>query len=226
MIDTFEPKLDILPLAQRKLWEELVDVPAEFTLCGGTAVALHLGHRESVDFDFFGTKEFSPVEFAEQIPFLRDATITQSEPNTISAVVDRGGPIKVSFFGLTKISLLKEPHVTKDIHLKVASLLDLSGMKAAVVQKRAEKKDYLDIDAILTSGQINLPEALAAAKAIYGGNFNPESTLKALCYFGDGNVGSLPVDVKQRLVKAATQVDLDEMPVLDSLSKGNGGAKP
>lgn len=50
----FSPRLDIL--AQRRLWAKLSAVPDEFTLYGGTALALHLGHCNSVDFDFFGSR--------------------------------------------------------------------------------------------------------------------------------------------------------------------------
>jgi hypothetical protein len=46
-----EPKLAILPPEQRRLWPELRDIPRGFVLYGGTAIALHLGHRQSVDFD-------------------------------------------------------------------------------------------------------------------------------------------------------------------------------
>jgi hypothetical protein len=47
----FAPRLDILPLAQRLLWDAFSAIPAEFTVYGGTAIALHLGHRQSLDFD-------------------------------------------------------------------------------------------------------------------------------------------------------------------------------
>ena len=57
----FAPKLDILPTAQRRLWEELKAIPAAFTLYGGTAIALHLGHRQSIDFDFFGVACIRPL---------------------------------------------------------------------------------------------------------------------------------------------------------------------
>ncbi len=56
MATAFIPRLDILPLPQRRLWAELSAVPPEFVLYDGTALALHLGHRESVDFDFFGNR--------------------------------------------------------------------------------------------------------------------------------------------------------------------------
>lgn len=58
----FRPRLDVLPEAQRRLWEELCAVPDEFTLYGGTALALHLGHRQSVDFDFFGSRAIDVAE--------------------------------------------------------------------------------------------------------------------------------------------------------------------
>jgi hypothetical protein len=48
----FYPRLDVLPAAQKRLWRELSSVPDEFVLYGGTALALHFGHRTSSDFDF------------------------------------------------------------------------------------------------------------------------------------------------------------------------------
>lgn len=227
MTEKFKPRLDILPKAQRRLWDELVGTPSEFTLYGGTAIALHLGHRDSIDFDFFGKKEFDPIKLAARVPFTKDARITQSEPNTLTVSIDRGGAVKVSFFGLPSIPHLAKPCIAEDINLKIASLLDLAGMKASVIQSRAEAKDYLDIDAILTAGHVDLPMALAAAKAIYGRSFNPESTLKALCYFDDGNVNSLPEETKKRLVKAAVAVNLDKLPTIKPLpSDYTKGVKP
>jgi hypothetical protein len=97
----------------------------------------------------------------------------------------------------------------------VAALIDLAGMKAATVQHRAEVKDYLDIDALLQAGAVDLPTALAAASAIYGRQFNPQITLKALCYFEDGNVHTLAQAVKDRLVRAVDAVDLSCLPRLN-----------
>jgi len=52
---TFQPHIDILPPAQRRLWPELSATPDEFTLHDGTAIGPRLGHRPSVDFDFFAS---------------------------------------------------------------------------------------------------------------------------------------------------------------------------
>ena len=204
--------LEILPHAQRLIWPELACIPKEFTLYGGTAIALYLGHRESIDFDFFGTKEFDPLFLASTLPLLANAQIIQSAPSTLTALLSRGaGTLKLSFFGVPAISRLKETY-TADNGLQIASMLDLAGTKVSVVQVRAELKDYIDIDAILSAGEIDLPTALGAGKAIYGSSFNPQSTLKALCYFEDGNVHLLAGDVRQRLVKAATSVVLAKIP--------------
>jgi hypothetical protein len=208
----FLPKLECLPASQRRLWRELDTVPEEFVLYGGTALALHLGHRESVDFDFFGNRSFDPALLKEKIPFLSGVQPTQLEPNTLSAIVDREGPVKVSFFGVPRIRRILSPHRAPDNGLRIASLLDLAGTKVALVQQRAEAKDYRDIDAILQDGQIDLPTALAAALAIYGPDFNTQITLKALSFFGDGNLASLPRYVQDRLAKEAREVDLDRLP--------------
>lgn len=211
----FSPRLDVLPEAQRRLWGELIAVPDEFTLYGGTALALHLGHRKSVDFDFFGKRALDVSTLEDEIPFLADADIVQREKNTLSVIVERGGPVRVSFFGVPKLPQLASPLMSKDNRLKVASLLDLAGTKASVLQVRAEARDYIDMDALIRIGGVGLPFALAAAEKLYGPSFNPEITLKALSYFEDGNLHRLPTDMKFRLADAVNKVDLDHLPSVD-----------
>ncbi len=74
---------------------------------------------------------------------------------------------------------VSSPDTADDNGVQVASLLDVAGCKMAVVQTRAEGKDYRDIAALLENG-ISLPKALAAAKAIYGDQFELRTTLRAL----------------------------------------------
>jgi hypothetical protein len=78
---TFRPNLTILLPAQMKLWPELDAIPDHFTLYGGTALALRLGHRNSVDFDFFSNQPFDPEELGKAISFLRGAEKVQVAPN-------------------------------------------------------------------------------------------------------------------------------------------------
>jgi hypothetical protein len=168
-MNAFTPRLDILAEAQRGLWPELAQVPAEFTLYGGTAIALQLGHRQSVDFDFFSSQPFDPHELQESIPFLADATVELSKANTLTVFVDRGKRVAVSFFGLPWLRSLRLPWVCADNGLKVASLLDLAATKASAVQGPAEAKDYLDIYALMTLGGIAPTEMLKAAGASTAG---------------------------------------------------------
>jgi hypothetical protein len=216
-MNRFPPHLEILPPAQRQLWAELGEVPAEFTLYGGTAIALQLGHRQSVDFDFFGSRSFDPAKVQASMPFLANARIIQKERNTLTVILNREVPVAVSFFGVPNLPRLVPPFVSDDNGLRVASLLDLAGTKASVVQVRPEKKDYVDLDVLITKGGITLPMALTAAQALYGSAFNPQITLKALSYFEDGNLRQLPEDSKTRLATAAREVDLDHLPSLEQL---------
>jgi len=217
MADDFSPRLDILPKPQRRLWDEFASVPAEFVLYGGTAIALHLGHRRSLDFDFFGSQAFDPATLGTSIPFMTVATITQREPNTLSGIVHRGGPVRLSFFGVPRLPRLAPPHIAPDNRLRVASLLDLAGTKVNVVQLRAEAKDYRDIAAILRDGRIDLPTALASAQALYGPQFNPQIALKALSFFDEGNLRRLSKATKDHLAKAVRAVDLDRLPTIARL---------
>jgi len=215
----FSPHLEILPAPQLALWNELSEVSREFGLYGGTALALHLAHRQSVDFDLFGSRALDLARIEQGISFLKGANIIQRDKNTLSAIVDRGGPVKVSFFGVPNLPRLSAAVVAEDNGLGIASLLDLAGTKASVVQVRAEAKDYIDIDALITAGKVELPLALSAAQRLYGSTFNPQITLKALSFFDDGDLRLLPEDMKLRLATAAREVDLDHLPGIDRFTR-------
>ena len=212
----FTPNLSTLPTAQRALWRELEATPDHFTLYGGTALALYLGHRTSVDFDFFSNATFDPDDLAKNVPYLKDAERIQVAPNTLSCRVDRDGPVLVSFFGDLNLGQAGGREQVEGMKLYVAALLDIAGTKAAVVQKRAEVKDYLDIDALLRHG-IDLPTILAAGAVVYGRQFNPLVTVKALSYFDD--LPGLPAEVRTRLTAA---VDVTRLPALTAYSKRRG----
>ncbi|HTT84463.1 MAG TPA: nucleotidyl transferase AbiEii/AbiGii toxin family protein [Rhizomicrobium sp.] len=214
MTESFSPRLEILPPPQRRLWDELSQIPPGFVLYGGTAIALHLGHRESADFDFFSDRRLDEMRLAPSVPLLANAVITQRAPDTLSCIVDREGPVKLSFFGLPALGRLRTPVTSPDNGLRIASLPDLAATKMAVVQMRAEARDYIDIDALIERARIDLATALAGATAIYGAQFNAQLTLKALSYFGDGNLRQLSRAVRDRLVQAVKAVDLDRLPLI------------
>ncbi|HEV2957888.1 MAG TPA: nucleotidyl transferase AbiEii/AbiGii toxin family protein [Xanthobacteraceae bacterium] len=206
--------MEILPAAQRRLWPELAETPGEFTLYGGTAIALRLAHRQSVDFDFFTLASFEPNALLRKIPYLRDAVPRQASTNTLSATVDRGGVVQLSYFGGLGIGQVASDEIAEGAGFRVASLIDLAGMKAAVLPQRVELRDYLDIHALLTKGGIPLAEMLAAARVIYGVQFNPLLTLKALAYHEDLALAELPKSARDDLSAAATAIDFRSLPTL------------
>ncbi len=207
----FSPKLDILPPAQRRLWDELGGTPRHFVLYGGTALALHLGHRQSVDFDFFSREHFDPAKLAASIPYLNGARLSLEE-NTVNARVDRQGEVRVSLFGGLKLQPLTPPSDLAPPGIQVASITDIAATKLATVQSRSEAKDYLDLHAILAGGHLDLPHALAAARAAYGQQFNAYASLRALTYYDDGNLATVPPGVRLDLVRASAAVDLNHLP--------------
>src|SRR5260370_7721474 len=121
----FKPNLSILPEPQRQLWAELRNTPKTFVLYGGTALALRLGHRQSEDFDFFSNLPFHPNALRDSIPYLKHAEMTQFQDNTLTAVVDRNGPVKLSFFGSLGINREKAPDVVQKNGFQIPSIPDL-----------------------------------------------------------------------------------------------------
>jgi len=186
----FTPKLEILPPAQRRLWDELRHTPKHFVLYGGTALALRLAHRSSEDFAFFSNHSFAPDLLRKAILYLQDAEMSQFDENTLTAIVDRTGPVKVSFFGGLTLNRIQDPDTTPDNGIQIASLLDIAATKLATIQQRAQARDYEDIAAIVAEGA-SLSDALAAASTAYGKQFNGALSLKALTYFADGDLPQL-----------------------------------
>lgn len=209
-----EPVLDTLPPPQRQLWDELHATPAHFVLYGGTALALRLAHRESEDFDFFSNESFDADRLLAEVPYLRGAHVLQRENDTLTCLADRGGPIRVSFFGGLKLNRINDPEPAAGPAILVASLLDIAATKVQVVQSRALAKDYLDLESLIRVSNIPLDRMLRAAIAVYGETFNPLITLKALSFYGDGDLGEIGQRVRKRLTTAATEVDITKVEAL------------
>ncbi len=146
------------------------------------------------------------------VPYLRRASVVQREENTLTCIVDRDGPVRVSFFGGLALNRVNSPQRAAAAGILVASLLDLGATKAHVVQSRAFSKDYIDLDALTQLGGVPLSSMLGAAAAVYGRHYNPLLTVKALTYFGDGDLDELPPQVRSRLSGAAMALDLGELP--------------
>ena len=141
--------------------------------------------------------------------------MSQFEENTLTAIVDREGPVKVSFFGGLRLNRVQDPDVMVDNGIQVASLLDVAATKLATVQQRAQARDYEDLVALVDAG-VSLSEMLAAAQAVYGRTFNGALSLKALTFFADGDLPRLSASLQDRLRALASQVKLTQIPSMQA----------
>jgi Nucleotidyl transferase AbiEii toxin, Type IV TA system len=200
--------VDVLPPAQRAFWEkDLTALPTGWVLYGGTAIALHLGHRQSHDFDFFSSNELDRTALKRSCRLVADAKTLQDEPNTLTLVAETAGaPIKLSFFGGIDFGRVGDPVRVNNV-ARIASRLDLLGTKLATVTQRIESRDYVDIAALLTSG-LTINEGVGALLALYGKQASGVQSVKTIAWFKDGNLEQLlPAAVRECLIKAAAAYD-------------------
>jgi Nucleotidyl transferase AbiEii toxin, Type IV TA system len=224
----FKPRMDILPVAQQRLWPELhPSIKLGLVLYGGTAIALRLGHRPSVDFDFFTEKPLDKAVLQSAFPFLQRSTVLQDEPNAYTVLVPCGNTqdqhLKVSFFGTIGFGRIGEPEITDDGTLQVATLDDLMATKVKVILQRIEAKDYRDIAAMVKAG-VSLSKGLSAAREMYGHSFQPSESLKAMVYFEGGDLHTLTQNEKEALIAAASAVR--DLPKLEIVSRELALASP
>lgn len=206
----FTPHMEILPAAQKQLWPHLqMAAKLGFVLYGGTAIALRLGHRTSVDFDFFTEKPLDKPLLQTAFPFVKKAQLLQDQLNTLTLLIsphETSQPsIKVSFFGEISFGRVGKPEITNDGILQVASLDDLMATKTKVILQRIEMKDYQDLAAMLKFG-VDLAKGLASAKSMFGHIFQPSESLKAMVYFKGGDLENLSLQERETLIHAASQI--------------------
>jgi hypothetical protein len=171
----------------RKLGPLVTD--AGFYLAGGTAVALQLGHRESVDFDWFTPSSLDdPLAFAG---FLQShgvaLTAPKVAPGTLHGRVDG---VRCSFLSY-RYPLLTPALRAEEYACDLASLTDLACMKLAAIAQRGARKDFLDIAVIANTG-LTLPQMLDLYRQKYGAQ-DVGHVLASLCYFDDAEHDPMPV---------------------------------
>lgn len=212
----FSARAAVLPPAQLRLWPQLSKLTGlGMVLYGGTAVALRLGHRSSVDFDFFTERPLDREGLGRAFPALNRAKVLQEAKDTLTVLVVDSvvaqEHVKVSFFGGVTMGRVGEPARTDDEILEVASLEDLMATKLKVLLQRIEAKDYFDIAAMVEAG-VSLSGGLSAARVLYGSSFQPSESLKALTYFEGGDLAALPGTIRKTLIQAASGVG--DLPVV------------
>ncbi len=181
--------VEVLPEDQRACLQTLGPAATHlgFYLGGGTAVALHLGHRRSIDFDWFTTRfPVPPVELAESLRLLG----VNQETTSLAAgtVHGRIGGVKVSFLEFRPPLL--EPSVEWHAYqCRLASCRDLAAMKLLAVTQRGTKKDFIDVHAL--SHVLPLDEMLDCYCQRFGVS-DTARVLAGLCYFDSAETDPMP----------------------------------
>lgn len=188
----FNPHLEILSEVQQWVYPQLRNLKdLGFVLYGGSALALQLGQRQSVGFEFFLHGRLKQKLLRGACPLLGDESLVtqiQDSENTVTFEIsppDSGkGIATISFFGNLGYGRVGEPRLTEDGVLVVASALDIFATKLKGVIQRPSTEDFADIIRLIKS-QESLLEALEAASILFGTDFSPMLALKALSYFDE-----------------------------------------
>jgi predicted nucleotidyltransferase component of viral defense system len=178
----------ILPSGTVRAWQELAPkLPTQLYLGGGTAVAVHLAHRESRDLDFFFHGNAVNLNaLAEHLSSAGDFAITSESAGTLRGLY---ADTKVEFFHADEgrpQHLLEEPTTVGG--LRVAGLKDLMAMKLKVVGDRGELRDYYDIKMIEQQTGLTVEDGLALFIERYDASSTSETIrhiVTALGYLDD-----------------------------------------
>ena len=173
-------KLFILTESRKKTLPLLVSWKEKFYLAGGTGLALQIGHRDSVDFDFFSNNSFDPnIKIKELLKHFdqKSFSVTQIENNTLSILLN--SEIKISF--MTYDYPLVKPLISSE-YLNIASIPDIACMKLSTIMQRSALKDYVDLYEIMKI--YNLEQLLSFSKKKYP-TIDLAVILKSLSYLDD-----------------------------------------
>jgi len=158
----------------------LQDFFKSFYLAGGTACALHLGHRTSNDLDFFSNKEILPFEIQNTLRSSGHFITDYSDSQTL---IGRFNETKISFFHYD-YPLIGD--LLDLFSIKISSLEDIGCMKIDTISSRGSKRDFVDLYFILRKFDISLKEFFQYFEKKYGKeNYNIYHVLKSLVYFED-----------------------------------------
>ncbi len=169
---------EILEEKQKKLLTLLSKFSPQFGLVGGTAIALHLGHRRSIDFDLFTTVDFDTDKIRGIIrkEYLIQEVLVEN-PNELTIFVDS---VKMTFYKYPFNINFSLPFL--DV-INIPDLSILGAMKAFALGKRAKWKDYVDLYFIFK--KLNLKDIVDKAKQLFLGEFNEKLFREQLSYFND-----------------------------------------
>jgi len=155
-------------------------------LAGGAALALQLGHRRSLDFDWFTRITLKPADVLKDVRSLgMPVHVRQNDEGTFLAQV---GGIDYSVFRY-RYELVGK--LLEHEGCQLASVRDIAAMKMTAIVQRATKRDYVDLYALLQNRAVTLGETVSAMQRKYPG-VDPRLAIRAMTYFEDVDRQPMP----------------------------------
>lgn len=192
-------QLDVLPLISQ--------FNREFYLVGVTAIALHIGHRQSIDFDLFKQKKLHRKKIIDKIrTFSKSYTITRNVDEQLNLIIQN---VKFTFF--------EYPYEIKascnfDSIIKMPDLLTLAAMKAFALGRRSKWKDYVDIYFIIKE-HYSINEIAEKAISIFEDSFSEKQFRAQLSFFDDIDYSEEITYLKQAVSNGEIKLFLTEKAV-------------
>lgn len=171
---------EALKLEQKKIFEKLKNFP-EFYLVGGTALAIQIGHRISIDFDLFSRKEISLTLLGKIKRVFKEAQVRVilNHSEQLSVKINN---VKIDFVKYKFPLILK---LIKFEDVKIVQIPEIAAMKAYTLNYRGTLKDYVDLYFILKGKYTTLKEIKEIAEKKYKDDFNFKLFLEQLIYLKD-----------------------------------------
>jgi hypothetical protein len=201
---------EILTSKQRELFPYISQFNRTFYLVGGTAIALHIGHRESIDYDLFTFNKLNKNRIRQKlltIPFRQKAIFED-----IDQIHFYINDIKVTFFSYP---YQVEHPVNIDKTITMPTLLSLSAMKAFALGRRAKWKDYVDLY-FLAKNHFSIDEISHEATRLFNEQFSDKLFRQQLTFHKDINYSEdvkflpgfevQPEEIKQFLIDISIKI--------------------
>lgn len=169
---------------------EKQDILKNFYLAGGTALALQIGHRKSIDLVWFSRDSFSTNKLKNSLKTLGKLKVDEEMEDTLNCSLDG---VKLSFFEYPYKVLF--PFVDYSKNIKLADKRDIACMKINAASSRGSKKDFIDIYFLLK--EYSLKELLELFNRKYKDiDYNRLHILKSLSYFEEAENEPMPLMIK------------------------------
>ncbi len=170
--------LEVLSKQQQALLPLLKQFSQSFVLVGGTAIALHLGHRKSIDFDLFTKTKFDSLKIRSIIS--RKNSIQQTMVDSQYELTILVDGVKLTFYQYP-FFLSGELQIRDSV--SIPALAILAAMKAFALGRRAKWKDYVDLFFIIN--KLGYEKVISTAKELFANEFNEKLFRSQLSYFKD-----------------------------------------